>query len=407
MQANRTRKKHRRKKRSKNKISQDLQEKLKKYFGYETFRPGQQEIVESILQGKNVLAVMPTGGGKSICYQLPGLLMPGLILVVSPLISLMKDQVEALQKLGIRAEHLDSSMSFYEQNIVLNLVLTGECKILYVSPERLQSQEFQQFAQKVHISLLAVDEAHCVSQWGRSFRKEYYEIPLFVAKLTQKPILTAFTATATPQVRQDILQHLGMRNAKVFVHGFDRPNLQFAVKRTGNKNLAVMEFLAKHKGQSGIIYCSTREQVRELHKTLQRGGVVSCRYHGGLTPLERQNNQNAFLENRSPVIVATNAFGMGIDKKDVRFVLHYNLPLTVEGYYQEAGRAGRDGGSADCVLLYNPMDIDICDYLIHEGETDSEIIKMEQELLKEMVRYTGAKDFRRFILEYFGEGEDN
>lgn len=390
-------------KRRKSKISGDLESNLKKYFGYDTFRIGQEEIIKTILSGQDVLAVLPTGGGKSICYQLPGLLMPGLTLVISPLISLMKDQVEALQKLGIKAEHLDSSMSFHEQNIVFDRCLTGECKILYVSPERLQNPDFLKFSQKIEFALVAVDEAHCVSQWGRSFRKEYYEIPSFIFTLNHKPIVAAFTATATPQVRKDILEHLALQNAKVFVQGFDRPNLQFFVKRTGNKDLTVIEFLQKHQDEGGIIYCSTRQQVVKLEKVLQRAGYSVCRYHGGLTPTERQNNQNAFLENRCQVIVATNAFGMGIDKKDVRFVVHYNLPLTVEGYYQEAGRAGRDGKNADCLLLFNPMDIDICLELIEEGEKGEDVVAMEKELLKDMVAYTSTSDYRNYILKYFGE----
>ena len=390
-------------KRRKSKISGDLESNLKKYFGYDTFRIGQEEIIKTILSGQDVLVVLPTGGGKSICYQLPGLLMPGLTLVISPLISLMKDQVEALQKLGIKAEHLDSSMSFHEQNIVFDRCLTGECKILYVSPERLQNPDFLKFSQKVEFALVAVDEAHCVSQWGRSFRKEYYEIPSFIFTLNHKLIVAAFTATATPQVRKDILEHLALQNAKVFVQGFDRPNLQFFVKRTGNKDLTVIEFLQKHQDEGGIIYCSTRQQVVALEKVLQRAGYSVCRYHGGLTPTERQNNQNAFLENRCQVIVATNAFGMGIDKKDVRFVVHYNLPLTVEGYYQEAGRAGRDGKKADCLLLFNPMDIDICLELIEEGEKGEDVVAMEKELLKDMVAYTSTSDYRNYILKYFGE----
>lgn len=349
------------------------------------------------------MAVLPTGGGKSICYQLPGLLMPGLTLVISPLISLMKDQVEALQKRGIKAEHLDSSMSFHEQNIVFDRCLTGECEILYVSPERLQNLDFLKFSQKVEFALVAVDEAHCVSQWGRSFRKEYYEIPSFIFTLSRKPIVAAFTATATPQVRKDILQHLALKNAKVFVQGFDRPNLQFYVKHTGNKELTIIEFLQKHQNESGIIYCSTRQQVMDLEKVLQRAGYSVCRYHGGLTPTERQNNQNAFLENRYQIIVATNAFGMGIDKKDVRFVVHYNLPLTVEGYYQEAGRAGRDGKKADCLLLFNPLDIDICLRLIEEGDRGKDVVAMEKELLKDMVAYTSTFNPRNYILKYFCE----
>lgn len=390
-------------KRRKSKISGDLEENLKKYFGYDKFRIGQEEIINAILKGQNVLAVLPTGGGKSICYQLPGLLMPGLTLVISPLISLMKDQVEALQKRGIKAEHLDSSMSFHEQNIVFDRCLTGECEILYVSPERLQNLDFLKFSQKVEFALVAVDEAHCVSQWGRSFRKEYYEIPSFIFTLSRKPIVAAFTATATPQVRKDILQHLALKNAKVFVQGFDRPNLQFYVKHTGNKELTIIEFLQKHQNESGIIYCSTRQQVMDLEKVLQRAGYSVCRYHGGLTPTERQNNQNAFLENRYQIIVATNAFGMGIDKKDVRFVVHYNLPLTVEGYYQEAGRAGRDGKKADCLLLFNPVDIDICLGLIEEGDRGKDVVAMEKELLKDMVAYTSTFNPRNYILKYFCE----
>lgn len=386
-------------------FSNDLMlQKLKTYFGYDEFRAGQEEIIRAILQGENVLAVLPTGGGKSICYQLPALILPGVTIVVSPLVSLMKDQVETLQNNNIGAEHLDSAMSYIAQNAVYDKLLNGECKLLYVSPERLQNSGFQAFVQKLSIAMVAVDEAHCVSQWGPSFRQEYYEIPKFIRMLQHRPVVAAFTATATPQVRQDILQHLDIERAKVFVHGFDRPNLHFSVQKVGDKDLAVLQFLAKHRNEKGIIYCSTRQQVMDLDELLHGYGYVSHRYHGGLTPLERQRNQNAFLADRCDIMVATNAFGMGIDKPDVRYVLHYNMPLNLEGYYQEAGRAGRDGLPSECLLLFNPLDVKICQHLISEASQDGEVQARNLQLLKVMQEYVGLKkDYRQFILKYFGE----
>lgn len=377
---------------------------LKHYYGYDAFRKGQEEIISTILQGWPVLAVLPTGAGKSICFQLPSLLLKGVTLVVSPLISLMKDQAEALAARGIAAAYLESSMTTSEYGKVLHSVREKQCKFLYVAPERLLNAQFLRFARSAYITMLAVDEAHCVSQWGHSFRKDYYNIPDFMHELDAKPLLAAFTATATPEVRRDICERLEMPRAKVFVSGFDRPNLHFAVERTQDKDRSLLDFLAKHKKQCGIIYCATRRNVEQVTNLLQQQDYQALRYHAGLTPEERRANQNAFVGGEAQLIVATNAFGMGIDKADVRFVVHYNMPKDMESYYQEAGRAGRDGLPSECLLLFHLDDIAVNKYLINHGQNEEKWRQHELKLMESMVHYcnTGIC-LRKELLEYFGE----
>ena len=384
--------------------SEFLHRALKHYYGYTAFRTGQEEIISTILQGKPVLAVLPTGAGKSICFQLPSLLLKGVTLVISPLISLMKDQAETLTARGIPAAYLDSSMTSNEYGRVLHAALNKQCKFLYVAPERLLNPQFVRFAQQAYITMVAVDEAHCVSQWGHSFRKDYYNIPEFMAQLPHKPLLAAFTATATPQVRQDICQRLQMPEAKLVVSGFDRPNLRFAVERSQDKDRSLLGFVEKHQHQCGVIYCATRKRVELVTQLLLRQGYFALRYHAGLTAEERRTNQELFVSGQVPLIVATNAFGMGIDKADVRFVIHYNMPKDMESYYQEAGRAGRDGLPAECLLLYNKQDIVINTYLIGHDQPDLTWKQHELELLDKMVHYCNTSScLRRELLSYFGE----
>ena len=384
---------------------------LKYYYGYDSFRNGQEEIVTKILHGQPVLAVLPTGAGKSICFQLPSLLLKGVTLVISPLISLMKDQAEALTARGIPAAYLDSSMTGNEYGKVLHAALNKECKFLYVAPERLANPQFVNFAQKAYITMVAVDEAHCVSQWGHSFRKDYYNIPDFIDALPHKPLIAAFTATATPDVRKDICLRLNMPDAYIVVTGFDRPNLHFAVERTQDKDRSLLEFLRKHKNQCGVIYCATRNKVERVTQQLQRQGYRALRYHAGLTPEERRDNQNFFVGGQVPLIVATNAFGMGIDKADVRFVVHYNMPKDIESYYQEAGRAGRDGENSQCVLLFSAQDVMI-DRMLLDNKDFSDVDEEDEFLIRQRdirrlqimegyCKTTGC--LRNYILEYFGE----
>ena len=381
-----------------------LRRALKHYYGYDEFRPGQEAIISEILTGQPVLAVLPTGAGKSICFQLPSLLLRGVTLVVSPLISLMKDQAEARTARGIPAAYLDSSMTGSEYGRVLHAALSKQCKFLYVAPERLLNPQFLRFAKAAYITMGAVDEAHCVSQWGHSFRRDYYNIPQFMSELSPRPLIAAFTATATPQVREDICQRLEMRGAKIVVSGFDRPNLYFAVERTQDKDRSLLDFLAKHEHQCGVIYCSTRQRVEQVTQLLARQGYKALRYHAGLTPEERRENQNQFVNGSVPIIVATNAFGMGIDKADVRFVAHYNMPKDMESYYQEAGRAGRDGLPSECLLLYNKQDIAVNTYLIGHDQPDLAWKEHEMQLLDRMIHYCNTSGcLRREILEYFGE----
>lgn len=381
-----------------------LKNKLKKYFGYDGFRAGQEAIISEIMEQKPVLAVLPTGAGKSICFQLPSLLMPGVTLVISPLISLMKDQAESLCRRNIKAAYLDSSLTGNAYGKILYDTLNGNCKFLYVAPERLANQQFVSFARKAHITMVAVDEAHCVSQWGHSFRKDYHNIPQFIAELPEKPLIAAFTATATSEVRRDILSRLHIEGAKVVVTGFDRPNLIFSVKRSGDKDRALLNFLEKRQEESGIVYCATRTKVENVTRLLIKNGYLALRYHAGLTSEEREFNQNCFVNEQVKIIVATNAFGMGIDKANVRFVVHYNMPKDIESYYQEAGRAGRDGNPSECLLLYDKSDVAVNTYLIGHDQPDLAWKEHEMQLLDKMISYCHTSGcLRRYLLQYFGE----
>ena len=390
------------------------QEILKQYFGYDSFRPGQDELVQAILSGRDTLGIMPTGAGKSICYQVPALALPGLTLVVSPLISLMKDQVGALNEAGVPAACINSAMSFEEMRDALYFAGRGQYKLLYVAPERLTAPFFLDFARRVPISMVTVDEAHCISQWGQDFRPSYLKILDFLAALPQRPLVSSFTATATAEVRDDIIRALGLEEPFVITTGFDRPNLYFAVEKPSSKPSALLTHLMQRRDKSGIVYCSTRKTVEEVCDMLLSRGLPATRYHAGLDPEERLANQDDFLYDRKTVMVATNAFGMGIDKSNVSFVIHYNMPKNMESYYQEAGRAGRDGEAADCILLYNGQDVRTAEFLIehsHENEDESmdektrrQLIERDMERLKQMTFYATTTDcLRRYILNYFGE----
>ena len=391
-------------------------ETLKKYFGYDTFREGQEKLIDAILQGRDVLGIMPTGAGKSLCYQIPALLLPGITLVISPLISLMKDQVQSLNQAGIHAAYINSSLTENQITKALNFAAGGRYKIIYVAPERLETYEFLQFAARADISMLTVDEAHCISQWGQDFRPSYLKIVQFLKQLEKRPVVSAFTATATETVREDISCVLGLKQPEVLVTGFDRKNLFFAVETPKNKAGYVLDYLREHAKESGIIYCSTRKNVEQLYDKIAASGVSVTKYHAGLSNEERRQNQEDFVFDKTPVMVATNAFGMGIDKSNVRYVIHYNMPQNLENYYQEAGRAGRDGEAAECILLYSPQDLMIARFLLESkeenpeltGEELEDIRERDAERLRSMNYYcltTGC--LRRFILNYFGEsGEE-
>lgn len=377
---------------------------LKYYYGYDSFRTGQEEIITNILQGQPVLAVLPTGAGKSICFQLPSLVLKGVTLVISPLISLMKDQVENLKQRGIEAAYLDSNMTGDEYGRVIYNVKNKKCKFLYVAPERLTNSQFVNFARQANITMVAIDEAHCVSQWGRSFRRDYYNIPDFIKALPIKPLIAAFTATATPDVRSDILQRLEIGEAKIIVTGFDRPNLYFDVKRTNDKDRDLLDYISQHKTEAGVVYCSTRDTVERVTSLLNLHGYLALRYHAGLTAEERKSNQELYVNGHINIIVATNAFGMGIDKPDVRFVVHYNMPKNLESYYQEAGRAGRDGKPSQCLILYNKRDTAINKYLIENSINELETLQLEKNLLERMSTYCNTSVcLRKYMLNYFGE----
>ena len=388
---------------------------LRQYFGFSSFRDGQQTLIDATLSGRDVLGVMPTGGGKSLCYELPALLLPGITLVISPLISLMKDQVMALRSAGIPAGCINSAMAPEELRAAYQDTRYGVYKILYVAPERLLGDGFCALAQELDISLVAVDEAHCISQWGQDFRPSYLKITEFLQKLPRRPALAAFTATATRQVREDIVRILQLQSPEVVVTGFDRPNLRFEVLRPKNKRAALLELLSARREKSGIIYCATRKSVETVCSTLLAEGFVATRYHAGLEPEERQANQEAFLRDRATVMVATNAFGMGIDKSNVSYVIHYNMPKSLEAYYQEAGRAGRDSSAADCILLYGPGDVTTAKFLIlnsseNEALTDEQRQAVQAEdlvRLDGMVGYCKTKEcLRGCILDYFGQAHD-
>ena len=388
---------------------------LRQYFGFSSFRDGQQTLIDATLSGRDVLGVMPTGGGKSLCYELPALLLPGITLVISPLISLMKDQVMGLRSAGIPAGCINSAMAPEALRAAYQDTRCGVYKILYVAPERLLGDGFCALSQELDISLVAVDEAHCISQWGQDFRPSYLKITEFLQKLPHRPALAAFTATATRQVREDIVRILQLQDPETVVTGFDRPNLRFEVLRPKDKRTALLELLSARREKSGIIYCATRKSVETVCSTLLSEGFAATRYHAGLEPEERQANQEAFLCDRATVMVATNAFGMGIDKSNVSYVIHYNMPKSLETYYQEAGRAGRDGSAADCILLYGPGDVTTAKFLIlnsseNEALTDEQRQAVQAEdlvRLDGMVGYCKTKDcLRGYILDYFGQAHD-
>lgn len=385
---------------------------LQERFGFPTFRDGQEALIDAILAGRDAFGVMPTGGGKSLCYQIPALLLEGLTLVVSPLISLMKDQVAGLKEAGIPAAYLNSSLTAAQQQEVLRRAELGAYRLIYVAPERLLTDSFLAFAAGQRIALLAVDEAHCVSQWGQDFRPNYLDIPAFVRRLPRRPVLAAFTATATAEVGDDIVRLLELREPLRIVTGFDRPNLFFGVRRERNKLIWLKGYLKARRDRSGIVYCSTRKTVERVCEELQSAGFAATRYHAGLDDAERRKNQDDFSYDRATVMVSTNAFGMGIDKSNVSFVIHYNMPKNIESYYQEAGRAGRDNAPADCILLYSAGDVMTAKYLIENGsdrETLSEELRAEL-LIRDMTRLRQMEDYcktescyRAALLDYFGE----
>ena len=389
-------------------------EALTRYFGYDSFRPGQQGIVEALLAGRDVLGVMPTGAGKSVCYQIPAALSPGATLVISPLISLMRDQVDALNDLGLPAAFINTTQTPDEQAMVFTQAAAGQIKLLYVAPERLETGRFRDFAARTPISLIAVDEAHCVSQWGQDFRSSYLGIGDFIAGLPQRPPVGAFTATATERVRRDIVGLLGLRNPAVTVTGFDRPNLYFDVVKLETKYKAawVARYVADHPDESGIVYCATRKTTEALADTLNQMGHPAVAYHGGMSPDAREVAQRDFITDKVPVVVATNAFGMGIDKSNVRYVIHHNLPESIEAYYQEAGRAGRDGEPSRCTLLWNESDIVTRRRLLDNDYENERLTPEEQEIVRQskrrlldgMVGYCRTTDcLHRYMTRYFGQ----
>lgn len=385
---------------------------LKRYFGFSSFRYGQEEVIDNVLSGRDVLCVMPTGAGKSVCYQIPALLSDGITVVISPLISLMKDQVMALVKSGVPAAFLNSSLTREQYSRALSNLGAGRYKIVYVAPERLSADSFLAVCRQVKISLIAVDEAHCVSQWGQDFRPSYLTIPDFMTSLGIRPTVGAFTATATQKVKEDIIGILKLRDPNLTTTGFDRPNLCFSVLRDPCKSAKLPELLRERRDRPGIVYCGTRKTVEDVCYMLKARGFSATRYHAGLSDEERKRNQEDFTFDRKTVMVATNAFGMGIDKPNIGFVIHYNMPKDLESYYQEAGRAGRDGEKAECILFYSPKDVHLNRFLINSEKLRPELTpeqqltvqRNEEERLKQMTFYCTTKDcLRRFILRYFGE----
>ena len=397
-------------------MEMDKYEILKQYFGYDSFREGQEFFVDKILSGQDVLGIMPTGAGKSLCFQIPALIMNGITLVISPLISLMKDQVGSLNQAGIHAAYLNSSLTARQYVKALGLARQGRYPIIYVAPERLLTEEFLDFALHVTITMVAVDEAHCVSQWGQDFRPSYLKIVDFIRQLPIRPVVAAFTATATKEVRDDIIDILELREPAVLTTGFNRKNLYFGVSSPKDRFHAIHNYVETHPDDSGIIYCLTRKTVEDVWQRLKQAGVMVTRYHAGLSDEERRRNQDDFIYDRASVMVATNAFGMGIDKSNVRYVLHYGMPKNIESYYQEAGRAGRDGEPAECILFYGGQDVITNQFFIDHNEDNQEldpitrriVMERDQERLKRMTFYCFTNDcLRDYVLRYFGEYGSN
>lgn len=385
---------------------------LKQYFGYSDFRQGQEEIIDAALGGKDAVAIMPTGGGKSICYQIPALMLEGITFVISPLISLMKDQVMALKAAGVRAAYINSSLTVAQIHKVYENIKAGMYKIVYIAPERLDSESFCTLCAGLDISFIAVDEAHCISEWGQDFRPSYLKIVSFLEKLDKRPPIAAFTATATRVVKEDIIRILKLKDPVPVTTGFDRPNLNFEVISPESKIKAVEQLVSERSGRCGIIYCATRNNVEKVCEHLKGSGINATRYHAGLSDAERKENQEAFIYDEANVMVATNAFGMGINKSNVNYVIHYNMPLSVEAYYQEAGRAGRDGEKADCILMFNPGDLYTANMLVRSGGQNEELSMQEREelLIKDLKRLNSMIEYcrttrclRGCILEYFGQ----
>lgn len=385
-------------------MNEKLLEILSKYYGYTSFRKGQESIINSILSKKDVLAIMPTGGGKSICYQLPALMLDGMTIVISPLISLMKDQVDVLKTMGINAAFINSSLSSKEFNEILSNIRKNNYKMLYIAPERLDAQEFLELINNNNISQIAIDEAHCVSQWGHDFRLSYRRISDFIKSLPKRPIVTAFTATASEEVRTDIINLLCLENPDYYITGFDRENLSINIVKSSSKNKYILNYIQNHKNESGIIYVATRKEVENIYNGLSKRNISVSKYHAGLSKNERSKNQEDFINDDVDIMIATNAFGMGIDKPNIRWVIHYNMPQSIENYYQEIGRAGRDGEKSECVLLFSPGDVHIQKYLIDIGVENPERKLFQHKKLQYMIDLVYSNScYRKTILSYFGE----